>query len=69
MLSADMMLFAFRQGEILKANLAGPGEPGKKADRFARDTDTYLRIVRQLDRLTQVRRQLAGAARTGAKPK
>jgi hypothetical protein len=67
MISSDLMLLAYRQREILEASLAAPVDSAQQADTFTQGSERYIRFVRQLDRLTQITRQVAGAQGTGTK--
>jgi hypothetical protein len=61
-LNADLMQFAYRLRQSMEQSLTGshPDYP-----ELARQTELYLRCVRQVDRLAQLDRHLAQPARPG----
>jgi hypothetical protein len=62
MISADLMLVAHRQKEILEANLAAQRDPARQQEQFASDAERYLKFVRQIERLTRCTRELGRSA-------
>jgi hypothetical protein len=61
-LNADLMQFAYRLRQSMEQSLSG-----SQADyaELARQTELYLRCVRQVDRLAHIDRQLAQPAKPG----
>ena len=56
-MSGDLMLFAFRLREWMDENLAKGELSAEREQHFLRQADTYLKFVRQVDRLAQISRQ------------
>src|SRR3981081_3033408 len=48
-ITGDLMLFAYRQKEILEAKLANAQNALVREEEFAKDAERYLRLVRQAD--------------------
>jgi hypothetical protein len=64
-LEADLMLFAYRVSRSLEETLACPPDPAGPPPPFGRLAETYLKLLRQLDRLVAVSRAVE---RTAAPP-
>jgi hypothetical protein len=61
-LAGDLMRFVYRLSLSMEESLAGPPDPGGPPPPFARQTETYLKLLRQLDRLVAVSRSVARPA-------
>src|SRR5687768_3005403 len=59
LISGDLMLFALRIREAMEENLSGLPATPEGLRQFERQAETYLKFVRQIDRLAQIERQLA----------
>ena len=67
MITGDLLHFAHALAPAVKASLAvREGAAEDRRPRSAADFDAYLKLVRQIDRLAQLERQAAPAARGGA---
>lgn len=51
MINSDLMLFAYRQGQTLEQTLSDPVQRTRDG---VRQMETYLKTVRQIDRLAQL---------------
>jgi hypothetical protein len=60
-MSGDMTLFAYRLREAMERCLGDTPTASEGRRRFLQDADLYLKFVRQVDRLTQIERQLTEA--------
>ncbi len=65
-LSGDLMLFAFRISEAVEPVLTASVTSEGKFGAFAQQAEMYLRVVRQLDRLAQIERQLPRTTKLGS---
>ena len=69
-ITGDLLHFAHSLAPAVKAGLAArEGATEDRHRRSAADFDAYLKLVRQIDRLAQLERQAAPAARGGAEPR
>jgi hypothetical protein len=64
-LNADLMLLAHRARELTEAALAGGQGPAEQ-EQFFRRAELYLKVVRQIDRLASLTRQLPAPGRPRA---
>jgi hypothetical protein len=55
-LAGDLMLFAYRMSQSLEESLAGAPGPAGPPPGFVQQAETYLKFVRQLDRLVAISR-------------
>jgi hypothetical protein len=66
-ITGDLMEFAFRIRESMTKDLSG-GDNSVEKERFLRQADTYLKFVRQVDRLAHIGRQQPQAAKPASEP-
>jgi hypothetical protein len=66
-ITGDLMQFAFRIRECMTDNL-GSGNMSMEREQFLRQADTYLKFVRQVDRLAHIGRQQPQAAKPASEP-
>jgi hypothetical protein len=57
-ISADLMGFAHGLAATVQANLAQRPASAEGRQRFIQDAEVYLKVVRQVNRLAQIERQL-----------
>jgi hypothetical protein len=67
-MSGDLMLFAFRLRELMAENLTTAEVSAERAQHFLRQADTYLKFVRQVDRLAQISRHQRQGPQSGSEP-
>lgn len=65
-MSGDLMLFAFRLRELMAENLISGEVSAEREHHFLRQADTYLKFVRQVDRLAQISRQQRQGPQSGS---
>jgi hypothetical protein len=58
-ISGDLMGFAHALAAAVQADLAQGATSAKGHRRFVQDAEVYLKVVRQIDRLAQLERQLS----------
>jgi hypothetical protein len=58
-ISGDLMLFAFRMREIMEKDMMGALTTERGFQQFERQSEVYLKFIRQLDRLAQIERHRA----------
>lgn len=62
-ISGDLMLFAFRIREMMERDMASGLLTEAACQKFERQADTYLKFIRQVDRLAQIERQFVPSAK------
>jgi hypothetical protein len=60
-ISGDLMAFASRMQELLQERQAQAPSSAREYERFYRDADMYLRVIRQIGRLAQIGRRLSSS--------
>jgi hypothetical protein len=66
-ITGDLMQFAFRVQEWMTEKL-GTGDSLADREQFLRQADTYLKFVRQVDRLAHIGRQQPQSAKRASEP-
>ncbi len=61
LISGDLMLFAYKIRESMAKDLTDEAVTAEACRRFEQKAETYLKFVRQIDRLAFVQRQMSRA--------